>query len=184
MFLTTERLLLREFEEQDWPRTLEYQSDPEYLRYNPWTYRSEVDVRSFVRMFMNWSREQPRKKFQLAIVLKEEKRLIGNCGIRMPQAYAQSADIGYEIDRHYWGHGYATEAARALIDFGFEQLQLHRIWANCVVENTASAHVLEKSGMRYEGCLHESELMKDRWWSTKLYAILDHEWRSQRESRH
>ncbi len=176
MFLTTERLLLREFEERDWKRTLEYQVDPDYLRYNPWTHRTEADVRGLIRMFIGWSNEQPRKKFQFALVLKEEDRLIGNCGLRMQYAYAHTADLGYEIDRRYWGHGYAPEAARALLAFGFEQLQLHRIWANCMLENTASARVLEKIGMRYEGCLQESELMKERWWSTKLYAMLDHEW--------
>jgi RimJ/RimL family protein N-acetyltransferase len=176
MILSTRRLLLREFEERDWRTLLEYQSKPEYLRYNPWTYRTEIDVRSYVRMFMDWRDESPRKKFQLAIVLKEENRLIGNCGIRLPQAHAHTADIGYEIDDRYWQRGYATEAATALLAFGFEQLYLHRIWAQCVLENTASAHVLEKIGMTYEGCQRESEWMKGCWWSTKLYSILDHEW--------
>jgi RimJ/RimL family protein N-acetyltransferase len=177
--LTTNRLLLREFVENDWRAVFEYQSDPAYLRYNPWLYRTELDVRSFVRMFMDWSLEVPRKKYQFAIVLKEEERLIGNCGIRMQTPHAQIADIGYEIDQRYWGQGYATEASLALLAFGFNQLHLHRIWAYCIAENTASAHVLEKIGMTYEGCQRESERMKNRWWDTLHYAILEHEWRNQ-----
>ena len=118
-----------------------------------------------------------RKKFQFAIVLKSEERLIGNCGIRKQNAYIQVADLGYEVDRRYWGHGYATEASRALLDFGFKQLGLHRIWAYCLEENVASARVLEKVGMRYEGRQRESEWMKNRWWNTLHYAMLDHEWR-------
>ncbi len=176
MILSTERLLLREFEERDWRPMLDYQSRPEYLFYNPWVYRTEMDVRSYLHMFMGWSSELPRRKFQLAIVLKDENRLIGNCGIRMAQAHARTADLGYEIDHRYWRRGYATEAAHALLAFGFEQLYLHRIWAQCVLENSSSAAVLEKIGMTYEGCQRESEWMKGRWWSTKLYSILDHEW--------
>jgi RimJ/RimL family protein N-acetyltransferase len=176
MELTTSRLILREFVENDWQAVFEYQSDPAYLRYNPYFYRNESDVRSFVRMFIEWSLAVPRKKYQFAIVLKDEKRLIGNCGIRMQTAYAQVADIGYEIGRRDWGQGYATEAALALLAFGFNQLHLHRIWAYCIAENTASARVLEKIGMVYEGRQREGEYMKNRWWDTLHYAILEHDW--------
>lgn len=176
MLLTTDRLLLREFEESDWQAVLTYQSDPLYLQYNPWTYRTEEDVRHFVQTFITWSEEQPRSKFQLAIILQAEGRLIGNCGIRRRSSYAMEADIGYELDSRYWGHGYATEAARTLIAFGFGELRLHRIWAHCVAENIASARVLEKIGMQREGRLRENEWMKDRWWDTLVYGILEHEW--------
>ncbi len=176
MILTTDRLLLREFEEDDWQPLLAYQSDPLYLRYNPWTYRTKEDVCAFLQQFMNWRESVPRWKFQFAIVLPAEKRLIGNCGIRLRTPTAREADIGYELDSGYWDKGYATEAARALLQFGFEELGLHRIWAHCIAENIASAHVLEKIGMRQEGHLRENEWMKDRWWDTLLYAILDREW--------
>jgi ribosomal-protein-alanine N-acetyltransferase len=178
MILTTDRLLLREFEESDWQAVLAYQSDPLYLRYNPWTYRTEEDVRQFIETFVAWREEQPRSKFQLAIILLVEGRLIGNCGIRMRSSYAMDADIGYELDSRYWGKGYATEAAHALLAFGFGELSLHRIWAHCVAENIASAHVLEKIGMHCEGRLHENEWMKGRWWDTLIYAILEHEYQA------
>ncbi|HTI15311.1 MAG TPA: GNAT family protein [Dictyobacter sp.] len=178
MQLETERLLLREFVEDDWRAVLDYQVNPEYLRFYPWTQRTEVDVRSFVRMFCNWSKETPRRRFQIAIVLKENGRLIGNGGLRKYAAHSEIADIGYELDPRYWGRGYATEAARRLLQFGFEELNLHRIWADCIEENTASAHVLEKIGMRYEGLQRETEWMKGRWWSIKLYGMLEKDWRS------
>jgi ribosomal-protein-alanine N-acetyltransferase len=178
MQLITERLILREFEEDDWRTILAYQSDPLYLRYNPWTYRTELDVRQFLHGFMLWQQEQPRHKFQLAITLKEHGQLIGNCGIRMKTAYAREADIGYELDSRYWGRGYATEAALALLTFGFKDLRLHRIWAQCIAENIASARVLEKLGMRLEGHFRENEWMKNRWWDTLYYALLEREWRA------
>jgi ribosomal-protein-alanine N-acetyltransferase len=179
MLLATERLILREFEENDWRTILAYQSDPLYLRYNPWNYRTETDVRQFVQTFMNWRHEKPRRKFQLAITLKSSGVLIGNGGIRMKAAYAKDADIGYELDSNYWGHGYATETARAFVDFGFKELRLHRIWAQCISENVASARVLEKVGMQLEGHFRENEWLKNRWWDTLQYAILEREWNQQ-----
>ena len=71
--------------------------------------------------------------------------------------------MGYELAPRYWGCGYATEAAAALLAFGFRELKLHRVWAQCIAENTASAHVLEKIGMRQEGRLREQERMQGRW---------------------
>lgn len=178
MNLTTDRLLLREFVENDWRAVHAYQSDPRYLRFYAWEERTEADVRSFVQMFIGFQQETPRRKFQLAIVLPETGQLIGNCGIRVRDPMARAADIGYELDPRYWGNGYATEVARAMLDFGFGPLGLHRIAADCLTENAASAHVLEKIGMRREGHLRDNVWMKDRWWDSYLYAILDHEWQS------
>lgn len=176
MMLTSARLVLREFEGGDWADVLAYQSDPLYLRYTPWTYRTEEDVRNFVRIFTNWRDEQPRWKFQFAIMLRGEGRLIGNCGIRVHAPRQRQADIGYELDSRYWRKGYATEAAWTLLAFGFEELGLHRIWAQCVGENTASAHVLEKIGMRLEGRMREDEWFRNRWWDSLVFAILEYEW--------
>jgi RimJ/RimL family protein N-acetyltransferase len=85
--------------------------------------------------------------------------------------------IGYCLNRDFWGKGYGTEVARALITFGFEQLNLHRIYATCDPQNTASAHVLEKAGMQREGHLRERKWVKGRWRDFLLYAVLDREWK-------
>lgn len=179
MILTTKRLVLREFEEEDWRAVLAYQSNPLYLDYYPWTHRTEPDVRAFVRQFLVQREEEPRTKFQLAITLAPHGQLIGNTGIRRQTPDVREADMGYELDPRFWGCGYATEAAEAILAFGFRELKLHRIWAECLAENTASAHVLEKIGMQLEGRLRENVWMKDRWWDTLLYAILEHQWQAQ-----
>ncbi|MEA5602613.1 GNAT family N-acetyltransferase [Nostoc sp. UHCC 0252] len=178
MILETRRLLMREFVEADCETVLAYQSDPLYLRYNYWTHRTENDVFEFVQMFISEQKEQPRTKFQLAVVLKEENRLIGNCGIRVNDPEMREANIGYELNTQYWGQGYATEAAQAILKFGFEELGMHRIWSWCVAENVASVKVLEKIGMRREGHLLEKELIKERWYDNFLYAILEREWKA------
>ena len=76
-----------------------------------------------------------------------------------------------------WGHGYATEAARAWIAFGFASLDKHGIQAYCDVQNAASARVLEQAGMRREGFLRQHLLVRCRWRDSYLYDILEDDWR-------
>src|SRR5258708_19314631 len=103
MILTTKRLVLREFEEEDWSAVFAYQSDPRYLRYYDWTQRPEQDVRAFVRMFIAQSEEEPRTKFQLAIALASDGQLIGNAGIRMKTPEARVAALCSELNPPYCG---------------------------------------------------------------------------------
>ena len=182
MRLETERLILRDFVADDWQRVLEYQSDPYYLRYYAWTKRTPEDAKEFVGWFLDYQKQAPRIKFQLAVTLKSDELLIGNCGIRMNKPNALQADIGYELDPNYLNHGYATEAARAIVDYGFSILGLHRVWSWCVSDNVGSAHVLEKLGMRQEGRLIQNEYYRGRYWDTLMYAILAEEWDTYKET--
>ena len=179
MELETERLWLREFISADWASVFEYQNDPRYLQYYSWTTRNRSDVEEFVRMFIEQQKDSPRTKYQLVVELKKESQLIGNCGIRIHSQAAKEADIGFEIAPAHWGQGIATEAASAMVAFGFAQLKVHRISSWCIAENIASSCVLEKLGLRQEGRLRENEYFKGRWWDTLLYAILKDEWQPQ-----
>lgn len=176
MKIVTARLILREFVAEDWTAVFAYQSKPLYLRYYPWVERTAVDVQNFVQMFLAQQQAQPRLKFQLAVTLKATGHLIGNCGIRLPEHGALNADIGYELDPAHWGHGYATEAAKAIIDFGFTGLHVHRIWASTLAVNDGSVRVLTKLGMRQEGHLRENDFFKEQYWDTLLFGILAAEW--------
>jgi RimJ/RimL family protein N-acetyltransferase len=178
MLLTTHRLVLREFREQDFAAMLAYQSDARYLVYYPWTERRPEDVHQLLQLFLAYQQAQPRTKFQLAVTLKADQQLIGSCGLRLDTADAHQGDLGYELSPQHWGRGYATEAARAMLEFGFGELKLHRIWSWCIAANLPSARVLERLGMRQEGCLRQNEYFKGRWWDTRLYAILESEWRA------
>ena len=180
MQITTERLRLREFARGDWRAVLEYQRDPRYLRYYPWTDRTEDDARSFVGMVMEWQREQPRQRFQLAIVLRSDNRLIGNCGIRRNPENDSEADIGYELAPDCWGQGYATEAAAAIVQFGFNVLALQRIRSWCIADNSASGRVMERLGFRPQDRFRWQEYFKGRWWDTLTYALSADEWQERR----
>lgn len=183
MEIKTERLVLRDFVSEDWRAVYSFQNDVRYLEYYEWTHRTEPEVKAFVNRFIEQQRQQPRFKYQFAMTLKESGKLIGDVGIRRANAEARVADLGYELDPRYWGNGYATEAARAMLEFGFEQLHLHRVWAQCVADNVSSAHILEKIGMRQEGRLRENEHFKRRWWDVLVYGILEDEWRWQAAKR-
>jgi RimJ/RimL family protein N-acetyltransferase len=177
MQLHTPRLLLREFVADDWPAVLAYHNDPLYLRFYHQTEETEAGAKDFVQMFLGQQVEQPRHKFQLAMVLKSTDELIGNCGIRVNDPKQGEANIGYELSSAHWGHGYATEAARAIINFGFEELNLHRVWSWCVAENIGSYRVMEKIGMKFEGRLRQREFIKGEWHDHLVYAILRDEWK-------
>jgi [ribosomal protein S5]-alanine N-acetyltransferase len=178
MQLPTERLLLRDFTGAEWPEVLAYQRDPRYLRFYPWTERSEADVQAFVERFVGWQQETPRIRFQLAITLPDTGEVIGNVGVRRSSMEDRAGDMGFELSPEHWGRGYATEAAAAMLGFGFTTMGLHRIGADCIADNEASARVLERVGMRREGRLREAEHYKDRWWDVLMYGILEREWRA------
>lgn len=179
MQITTPRLILRDFVADDWPAVLGWQTDERYLRYYPWTTdRTEADVREFLQRFIDWQNEEPRRKFQLAITLRQTGEVIGDAGIRRKDGSDFEADLGYELTPDQWGHGYATEAAHAMLDFGFRELGLHRVSAHCIADNLASARVMERLGMKLEGRFRESERFKGRYWDTLQYAILEDEWRA------
>jgi RimJ/RimL family protein N-acetyltransferase len=180
MVIRTNRLLLREYVENDWQAVLAYQQNPKYLKYYQWTERSTEEVREFVAMFLDYQQENPRLNLQLALTLKSTDQLIGSCGIRMISRESHEADIGFEVDPDFWGQGYASEAAGAIVRYGFDELRLHRIWARCIADNLSSRRVLEKLGMRQEGRLRENEYFQDRWWDTLIYAVLEHEWQANR----
>ncbi len=177
MSLVTDRLVLREFEGLDWKEVHKYASDPEVVRYMEWGPNTEVETRAFIQRAIGYQQEHPRRNHELAVVLKAGNPLIGGCGIHISNRDNREGWIGYCVNRNFWGEGYATEAARALLTFGFGQGGLHRIFATCDPANVASIRVLEKIGMLHEGRLRQHKLSKGRWRDSFLYAILEQDWK-------
>lgn len=174
----TERLILRDWSMSDLKQVQEYASDPEVAKFMIWGPNSESETREFMRRSIDLSKERPRRTYELAMVLKEEDRVIGGSGISIHDPRNKSALLGYVLNRSYWGRGLVTEAAKRLLTLGFEELGLHRVCATCDSENFGSQRVLEKSGMRKEGHFKQDMLIKGRWRDSFLYAILEDEWRS------
>ena len=111
-----------------------------------------------------------------SIILKDSNQLIGKLSFH-PWFMTKTYEIGWILHKKFWGKGFMTEAAQAVIKYGFEHLNLHRIIATCQPENIASKRICEKLGMRLEGtfkkCIHYKD---DIWWDELFYAILDEEY--------
>jgi len=175
--IQTSRLLLRDLQESDWQAVHAYASDPEVVRYMEWGPNTEAETTNFIQQSIAGRNEEPRRNYTLAVVLKAENQLIGGCGIHVSAPDSREGWIGYCLNRRFWGQGYATETAKALLAFGFGHLNLHRIFATCDPGNIGSVRILEKIGMQRERHLRESKWAKGKWRDSLLYAILDYEWK-------
>jgi [ribosomal protein S5]-alanine N-acetyltransferase len=110
-----------------------------------------------------------------AIVLRATSELCGAIGLDISRRHRR-AELAYWIGVPYWNQGYATEAAAALLAYGFTTLQLHRIHARHVTRNPASGRVMQKIGMTFEGIQREHFLKGDRFEDVANYGILRDEW--------
>lgn len=176
MVLETPRLLLREFREEDWRASNRFEADPEVMRYQLNNVRNGTESLHYILQILEEAQEEPRVVYDLAIVEKKSHQLIGRIGIRI-EYDAEEASLWYLLNRAYWRKGYTSEAALAMLRFGFEDLHLHRIWADCDPRNTGSYKVMEKIGMRREAHFRQNIMIKDEWCDSYVYAILEDEWR-------
>ncbi|HXW63139.1 MAG TPA: GNAT family N-acetyltransferase [Candidatus Acidoferrales bacterium] len=176
--LETERLLLREFRAADEPDIHAYACDPEVVRLMIWGPNTPEMTRTYLEGVLEAQQRWPRPEVGLAVELTSERRVIGSIGLRIKDARNRTADIGYILNRTYWGQGYMVEAARAVLDAAFRAVGLHRVWATCDPRNRASYRVMEKLGMRREAHFRKDVMEKGEWRDSYLYAILSEEWRS------
>jgi RimJ/RimL family protein N-acetyltransferase len=174
----TDRLIIREFNEGDFKSVHIYASNPEVTMYLPFGPNSEEETQLFLKRVVNYHLQNPRCDYEFAIVLKGSNTLIGGCGIHITNINNKEGSIGYCFNKKYWRNGYASEAAKAIIKFGFEELNLHRVFATCHPDNIGSAKVMEKIGMQKEGRLREHKFQKGEWPDSFIYSILHYEYES------
>jgi ribosomal-protein-alanine N-acetyltransferase len=110
-----------------------------------------------------------------AIVLRDGMQLIGAIGLTIDRA-ADKGDLGYWIGKPFWGEGFCTEAAQAVLDYGFGTLELNRICARHFARNPASGRVMAKIGMTAEGTARQDAIKWGNYEDLVLYGILRHEW--------
>lgn len=127
-------------------------------------------IHYFRDMFIN------KKGMRWGIVEKETNQLIGSCGFNAYQEQNKRAEIGYELHPDSWGKGYATEAVKALLTYGFKTLQLNRIGAIVYPENLPSQKLLENLGFTKEGYLRDYLIQGKTAHSTFVYSMLRNEW--------
>lgn len=171
--IETERLIIREFVMGDWKVVQQYASDPEVIKYMEWGPNTEKQTRDFVKMTIDAQNDPERTSYDFAVVEKETGKMIGACAIYVKSKVHRVGESGYVFDRSAWGKGYATETNKIILKFGFEKLNLHRIQATCDVLNLASANVLKKSGMSFEGNLRDNMHVRGRYRTSSMYSIIE-----------
>lgn len=175
----TERLFIREYNKDDVDAVFDYAGNADNTIFMEWGPDSYEDVKNFVDLRLKQQITEPRTSYDFAICLKETGKLIGGMGLYLDSKRMQ-AELGYILHRNFWGKGYATEAAKDYLKFGFMNLNLHRIYAKCDFKNLASENVMKRIGMRKEGEMKLDCFTKvngrEQWRSTKYYAMLQKEY--------
>jgi RimJ/RimL family protein N-acetyltransferase len=175
--LKTLRLILRPFQEPDLAAFTAYRSDPEVAHYQSWEAPfSPAQAAVYLEEMVQAHPGMPGEWYSFAIERQSDLGIIGDCAFQVLSNDPLQAQIGYTLAREHWKKGYAAEAVQGLLDYLFEEFNLHRITATCDAENTASFRLLERVGMRREAHFIENIWFKGSWGSEYVYAILRSEW--------
>ncbi|HEV7706618.1 MAG TPA: GNAT family protein [Asanoa sp.] len=172
MELVTSRLLLRELSDSDRPAVHGYAGDPAVTRFMDWGPNSPADTARFLDEVRGEASAVPRSSYTLAVVVRATDELVGAVHLAETSSEHRRGEMGYVLAAAHWGRGFATEAAAAVLRFGFDQVGLHRIAATCDPDNVASARVLTKIGMHREGHLREHLLIRGEWRDRSTFAAL------------
>lgn len=174
--LHTKRLNIRELTPADLEVVHTLHSLPETDAFN--TLGIPENIHTTERIINGWLAEKvktQRNSYVLAMELTDNRQFIGLIAINLGKPKCRKAEVWFKIHKNYWNNGYTTEALIKILEFGFKQLNLHRIEAGCAVENTASAKVIEKAGMIREGVCRKDLPIKGAWMDSYSYAILEDE---------
>ncbi len=167
---------MRQFKKSDLEALLAYRNDPEVSRFQGWgsICSSEQAIEFIAQMS---SREAGQVGWtQLAIVLESTGATIGDIALNTLEFEPRCAMIGYTLAQEHWSQGYAMEAVTAILKHCFENLNMHRIRANCDTRNESSWRLLEKLRFRREAHFIESYYEDQTWCDEFEYALLEREW--------
>lgn len=171
--IVTTKLVLRDFTASDLPTYQELRADTKVLRFSSESESTPEKAAQLLQLFIEQSAAMPRTKFQLAITLKDGT-LIGSCGVRTETPGV--ASIGCEVGRRWHGSGVAREAGLAMLDFGFRELQLDKVYAETMPENLAALRLCHTLGLRPARELPAHRTFKGRDWTTAVLELSRAEW--------
>lgn len=171
--IVTERTKLRLIELSDLESIHELHSLPETDEFNTLGIPNDMDeTKSIMKGWIAENHKVEIKNYTFAIREKANNEFIGLFGLKLWDKKYRRGEVWYKIQSKHWNKGIATEALRAMIDFGFNKLDLHRIQAGCAVSNIGSIKVLEKVGMQREGMGRQILPLKSGWSDNYQYAVL------------
>ncbi len=175
--LLTPQLQLRPFEDDDQPFLVDLMARPDVVRwlYEP-TQTAEAVAQAMPARKRRVGLAAPGDGLQLVMVTRDGGQAVGHVTLAWADGPHRQGEVGFIVHPNHQGRGYATEGARMLLGIGFETVGLHRIVGRLEARNVASAHVLERLGMRREAHFQENEWVKGEWQDEVVYAMLAREW--------
>ena len=174
--IKTNRLNIRELTFADINNVHNLHSLPETDEFN--TLGIPETIQTTEKILEEWvslQKEEPRKSYVFGIDKNDDNSFVGLIALNLGKANYRTAEVWFKIHKDFWRKGYMTEALTKLLDFGFNNLNLHRIEAGCAVENIASSKVLEKVGMVREGMKRKKLPIRGEWKDNYFYGILEEE---------
>jgi RimJ/RimL family protein N-acetyltransferase len=179
MLITTSRLILRNFYDSDLENFFAYRNDPEVAKYQGWEFPyPRAKAEKFINAMKQVTLPVQGEWVQYAIALNDTRELIGDLGCYVKKEDSRQAVIGFTISSKHWRQGYATEIIHALMKFLFEDMNMHRVTADCDADNTASYRTLERLGFRREAHFVDSFPFNGSYSSEYYYGMLQREWRA------
>jgi [ribosomal protein S5]-alanine N-acetyltransferase len=172
--LTGDKVRLREFRIEDLDDADAILGDDRVTRWLSFDSRTREQQAEVLTGAIERVQHIPRTEYYLAVTTHTDDRLIGF--VRLGLTGVQAAKLGFAIVAPHWGHGYALDAARTLISFGFATLGLHRISAAIGPDNAASIALVTRLGFTREGRLRDHVFTNGAWRDSILYSLLAHEW--------
>ena len=174
--ITTRRLIIRDYTEQDGAAVAAYVAVESYWEHQAVDIPAAEQIKALVTWAAAETNIKPRINYFLAATKKDTGEIIGEAVLRAINPAMGQVEIGFGIAGRYWRQGYATEIGHALLDMAFSKLKANRVAAQSAPENKGSIRVMQKLGMAREGLMRDVGHARGRWWSTAVYSILDTEY--------
>jgi RimJ/RimL family protein N-acetyltransferase len=171
------RLSLRDFDAGDLDGTLAIVGDDRVTWHLSFDTKDRAAAEAYLAAAIARAQQQSRPDYYLAVVEIDGGDLVGF--VRLGLVGVKAADLGFAIRADRWGRGYAAEASRMMLRFGFDVLGLHRISAACGPDNAASQRLIRTLGMQPEGRIRDHVFTNGAWRDSLTYSLLEHEWREQ-----
>lgn len=173
--INAEDVYLREFESSDVDSVLAIIGDDRVTQWLSFDSRDRAGAERMIAATMEARADAPRKEYYFAVAHQKSDELLGF--VRLGLGGTRAAKLGYAIHADHWGNGFASQAARAVTNFGFATLDLHRITAAVGPSNYASQAILQRLGFQREGTLRDHVHTNGAWRDSVLYSILTTDWK-------
>lgn len=176
---TVPEIALRPIDRADWPAVHEWASTIEACRYQEWGPNTAAETKAFVAQAVsNWNQQQQDRYVWVA---EQQRAVIGLGELTVRSQRWRQGEVGYAVHVSHWGRGLGTAIAQSLLTIAFGSMDLHRVMATCDPRNLASAAVLHKVGMTFEGRLRHTMMIRDGWRDSSVFSILADEWQARQD---